>query len=214
MLRARLAVSMFETGQSEEGELLLRDVLEDGRDVVREALPIARPIARLFLAVRLGRTGRVSEARDQLVELREIFSSPTLATVDGMAQSVMAWLDCLEHRYPQAVEGVRSALEAARSPLSFQMVAPEMAAVALLTAAWALAGAEAGRPEQVREAARLVGAYEALLPDGYLPVPRTSVRCGRTPVRRCWRRWTRADFEAACAEGAGLYSLEEAVALV
>ncbi|MFD5115272.1 BTAD domain-containing putative transcriptional regulator [Streptomyces sp. NPDC058391] len=212
LLRARLAATMFETGSGEEGERILREVLEEGRDVPHEALPAIR----LILALWLGRTGRRDEARVQLRLLLEVFRTETLALFEGFVTGAFAWLDCADGRYAEALEAARTALESARSPLS-QMVAPEMAAVHLVTAAWALAGLggqagdDRGR-ERIRDAARLIGAYKALLPRGHFRtgMERDVLMNARETVVALLGD---AAFEAASTEGGGL-TLEQAAALV
>ncbi|MFJ9208736.1 AfsR/SARP family transcriptional regulator [Streptomyces sp. NPDC102264] len=208
LLRSRLAATMFETGQGEEGERILREVLAEGRDTWHEA----QPAARLFLALWLGRTGRGDEAREELNHLLDVFRSETLATFEGFVQGVFAWLDCADGRYATALEAARAAVEAALTPLSL-MVAPEMAAVHLVTVAWALGGlaAEAGDRERGRDAARLIGAYEALSPAGHHPAfSERSIRKGaRETVMGVLGE---AAFEEARAEGGGL-TLEEATTL-
>ncbi|RYJ20265.1 signal transduction response regulator [Streptomyces sp. L-9-10] len=208
LLRSRLAATMFETGQGEEGERILREVLAEGRDTWHEA----QPAARLFLALWLGRTGRGDEAREELNHLLDVFRSETLATFEGFVQGVFAWLDCADGRYATALEAARAAVEAALTPLSL-MVAPEMAAVHLVTVAWALGGlaAEAGDRERGRDAARLIGAYEALSPVGHHPAfSERSIRKGaRETVMGVLGE---AAFEEARAEGGGL-TLEEATTL-
>ncbi|MGW2508455.1 AfsR/SARP family transcriptional regulator [Streptomyces scopuliridis] len=208
LLRSRLAATMFETGQGEEGERVLREVLAEGRDKWHEA----QPAARLFLALWLGRTGRVDEARQQLNRLLDVFRSETLAIFEGFVHGVFAWLDCVDGRYATALEASRVALEAALSPLSL-MVAPEMAAVHLMTAAWALGGlaADTGDRERGRDAARLIGAYETLAPAGHHPTY-TERYIGKSARETVVGVLGDAAFERARAEGSGL-TMEEATAL-
>jgi predicted ATPase/DNA-binding SARP family transcriptional activator len=207
LLRSRLASALFETGRGEEGEGILREVLADGRDIVHEALPSAR----LFLAMWLGRTGRIDEAREQLGLLREVFRAESLAIFEGLVKGSLAWLDCLEGQYPAALLMAREALETAMSPLS-QMVAPEMAAVYLATAGWAIGGLAGDDPERTRDAARLLGAYEAQLPAGHF---RTSMERELLAEARAVvvAVLGEAAYEAARTEGSGL-TMEEATALV
>ncbi|MFJ2441987.1 AfsR/SARP family transcriptional regulator [Streptomyces sp. NPDC087658] len=243
VLRCRLAATMCETGQGEEGERILRELLEESGETSLEA----RPAARLVLALWLGRTGRRDEARLQLDLLLEVFRSETLAIFDGFVQGVRAWLDCEDGRYAEALGAARRAQELSLSALS-QMVAPEMTAFHLLNTAWALAGlaaenaksenaksenaksenaksenaksenkesekkeSENAKSERIRDAARLVGAYEARLPTAHF---RTAVE--QTIRTRTWELIGSLlgddAFAAGRAEGAGL-SLEEAAAL-
>ena len=62
VLTARLGSVLIDSGEAERGERLLRDVLEQGHGARNEAMPAAR----LFLAMWLGRTGRLAEARAQM----------------------------------------------------------------------------------------------------------------------------------------------------
>ncbi|MEV8389980.1 MULTISPECIES: BTAD domain-containing putative transcriptional regulator [unclassified Streptomyces] len=208
LLRSRLAATMFETGEGEEGERILREVLAEGRDTWHEA----QPAARLFLALWLGGTGRGDEAREELNRLLDVFRSETLAIFEGFVQGVFAWLDCADGHYATALGAARTAVEAALTPLSL-MVAPEMAAVHLVTVAWALGGlaTEAGDRERGRDAARLIGAYEALSPVGRHPAfsERYIAKGARETVVGLLGE---AAFERAHAEGGGL-TLEEATAL-
>ncbi|MFJ2647115.1 BTAD domain-containing putative transcriptional regulator [Streptomyces sp. NPDC087420] len=215
VLRARMASSMFETDRAAEGEAVLRAVLDDSHDVSHESL-IA---ARLFLALRLGRTGRREEARRHLGVISEAFRHETLAVFQGFIQGAYAWLDCEDGRYAEALEEIRSALRQSHSVLS-QMVAPHMAAGYLATAAWALAGLagdNAGdNKERAREAARLLGASEALTPAGHFrpPTERELLAASRRAVLAAMAALGDEDaFGTAYAEG-GHLSLEEAVARV
>ncbi|MEV0038562.1 BTAD domain-containing putative transcriptional regulator [Streptomyces sp. NPDC050804] len=212
LLRSRFAQAMVEMGRGEEGERILRDVLAQGRETAHEVIPFVR----LFLAMWLGRTGRVAEAREQLEPLRESFHHGTLDIFEGFVKGALASLDCAEGHWTRALEASREALEKSLSPLS-RMVAPEMAAVHMLTTAWALAGpvrpgADRRAYERARLAARLIGAYEGLLPPGHV---RASAE--RDLLTNARRAATAAlgdtAFAAAHAEGDGL-TMEEAVTLV
>ncbi|MFJ5223791.1 AfsR/SARP family transcriptional regulator [Streptomyces sp. NPDC088400] len=216
VLRARLAMTMFETGQGEQGERILREVLAKARDSGAEVALAGR----VFLAVWLGRTGRGDEAREQLDLLIERFNSKTLIIFEGLVRGIVAWLDCGDGRYADALEQCRVALEYALSPLS-RMVAPEMAPIHLVTAAWALAG-QAGQagagdatgdgPGRARDAARLIGAYDVLLPGGHFRahIEREVLAKAREAAKSVLGD---AAFEAAHAEGGDL-TMEEAAALV
>ena len=217
VLRARLAVTMFETGQGEHGERILREVLAKGWDSGAEVALAGR----VSLAVWLGRTGRRDQAREQLDLLLERFNSKTLIIFEGLVRGIVAWLDCGDGRYADALEQCRLALEYALSPMS-RMVAPEMAPIHLVTAAWALAGpagqadaddatGEAG-PGRARDAARLIGAYDVLLPDGHFQahIEREVLANAREAAVAVLGD---AAFEAAYTEGGDL-TMEEAAALV
>ncbi|MGW7365272.1 AfsR/SARP family transcriptional regulator [Streptomyces sp. NPDC054841] len=207
LLRSRLAGVLPELGRGEEGEAILRDVLAAAREggAGREFVPAAR----LYLTLELGRTGRITEGREQLELLAEEFRSSTLAVFEGFRLGCHAWLDCMDARYDDAVGRAAQALEHALTPLSL-MIAPHIPAIHLVTAAEALAGL--GR-EPAGDAARLLGAYEHLLPAGYVVVS-SQEREGRVRAERATRAvLTEAEFEARYAEGGDL-TLEEAAALV
>ncbi|MFE3737108.1 BTAD domain-containing putative transcriptional regulator [Streptomyces sp. NPDC059134] len=207
LLRTRLAGTMFETGAGEEGERILREVLLGESDGGHEVVVAAR----LFLALRLGRTGRRDEAREQMHVLLGMFRNESLDTFEGFVRGGLSWLDCQEGRFAEALTGVRGALGTALTPLSL-MIAPEMAAGHLLTAAWALSGLPAAEGRRGLDAARLIGAYEALLPTGYF---RNSLEREQFAAAEAATRAVLDGpaYEAARAEGAGL-SLKEAAALV
>ena len=236
LLRARLAVTMFETGQGEQGERIIREVLAEGWDSGADVAPAAQ----LFLAVWLGRTGRRDEAREQLDLLLERFNNKTLAIFEGLVRGIVAWLDCADGRYADALRECRLALESALSPLS-RMVAPEMVPIHLVTAAWALAGAagqagqanaddatgeagpgrtpDSGRPvgpgpvpDRARDAARLIGAYDGLLPGGHFRA-HTEREILANAREAAVAVLGDAAFEAAYADGGDL-TMEEAAALV
>ncbi|MGW2257659.1 AfsR/SARP family transcriptional regulator [Streptomyces sp. NPDC001780] len=141
LLRTRVAGTLFERGRGEEGERLIRELLEEGGDEAHQSLLVAR----LFLTVWLGCTGRVAEARQHMRTLLEVFRGETLALFVGMMKGHVAWLDCEEGQYATALAGVREALVQARAPLS-RLIAPELAVGQLMTAAWALGGLAADRP--------------------------------------------------------------------
>ncbi|MFJ8000763.1 AfsR/SARP family transcriptional regulator [Streptomyces sp. NPDC096310] len=207
LLRTRLAGTMFETGPGDEGERILREVLLGERDGGQEVMAAAR----LFLALRLGRTGRRDEAREQMKVLLGTFRNESLDTFEGFVRSGMAWLDCQEGRFAEALAGVRAALETALTPLSL-VIAPDMGAGHLLTAAWALSGLPAAEGRRGRDAARLIGAYEALLPAGHFrnTLEREQFAAAEAATRAVLDG---PAYDAARAEGAGL-SLKEAAALV
>ncbi|MEU6704855.1 AfsR/SARP family transcriptional regulator [Streptomyces wuyuanensis] len=206
ILRARLAGVLDELDRGEEAEEILRDVLAGADD---GATVEVVPAARLILALSLGRRGRVREAREQFDLLAREFAAPALALFDGLRLGGVAWLDCLEGRYEDALDHVRRALERALTPLS-AMVAPHMPAIQLLTAAEALAGLG---PEPAQDAARLLGAYEHVKPAGHVAVSALE-RENRDRTERVVRALLGdAAFAARRAEGRVL-TLEEATALV
>ncbi|MET9123565.1 BTAD domain-containing putative transcriptional regulator [Streptomyces sp. NPDC004528] len=205
VLSTRLGGVLIESGETERGERMLRDVLARGEGSLNEAMPASR----LFLAMWLGRSGRVPEAREQMRLLRADFEAVTFVVFDGFVLGVEAWLDALEGRYEASLAKVGKALERAGDPLS-QVIAPHMVSAHLTTAAVALTGVDGGR--RVRDAAVLLGAADWLLPPGHFAGPmegEVRVRA-ETGVRALLDD---AAYEAAYAEGGGL-SLEEAAALV
>ncbi|MEV6741955.1 BTAD domain-containing putative transcriptional regulator [Streptomyces sp. NPDC051104] len=205
VLGARLGSVLLDAGDAERGERLLREVLEDHRGVAHDALPAAR----LFLAMWLGRTDRVAEAREQLRAVREEFQAITFPVFEGLVIGIDAWLDTVEERYEEALVKVRTGLARAGDRMSL-MIAPHMASVHLVTAAIALAGVDGGR--RAGDAARCVAAADGLLPPGHVRAP------AELEARARAEAGTRAAlgdpaYEAAYAEGACL-TLEEAAALV
>ncbi|MEU4260938.1 BTAD domain-containing putative transcriptional regulator [Streptomyces argenteolus] len=205
LLRAKYASALCETGRGEEGESLLREVLAGGRQIGHEAMPAAR----LYLAMWLGRTGRTAEAREQLGALRGEFGSETVALFEGFVLGLLAWLDNVDGRYAEGLGQAFRALERSQEPMS-QMVAPHMPALHLVVVAWSLGGL--GGERRGRDAARLLGLHEALLPDGH--VPNVTERQNRTRAEEFARAGLADDaaFDAAYAEGGGL-TLDEATAL-
>ncbi|MFC8538857.1 BTAD domain-containing putative transcriptional regulator [Streptomyces sp. NPDC057249] len=205
VLRIRHASVLTELGRGEEGEAVMREVLADERQTGHEA----RPAARLFLAMWLGRCGRTAEAREQFDRLREEFASETMAVFEGFVLGGLAWLDNQDGAYDRALEKSRRSLKGVRDPLT-QMVAPQMAVINLVILAWALGGL--GGEERAVIAARLLGAGWAHLPEGHFmnAMERENLARAEALVRG---RLGDAAYESAYAEGGGL-SLEEAAALV
>ncbi|MFI2738687.1 BTAD domain-containing putative transcriptional regulator [Streptomyces sp. NPDC018711] len=210
LLRARYADMLIETGRGEEAERILRQVVEGDHGRGHEPMLAGR----IFLGLLLGRTGRTAEAREQLERLLEefradsLFGSETFSIFEGFALGSLAWVYNLEERYGTAFELSRRAYERSLGGLSL-MVAPQMPAIHLLTAAWALAGF--GGPLG-RTAAVLLGGYEGLLPPGHLAPPMERENLARA-TELCRSALADGEFEAAYAEGGGL-SKEEAAALL
>ncbi|MGW1405192.1 BTAD domain-containing putative transcriptional regulator [Streptomyces sp. NPDC002403] len=201
VLRTRYAAVLTEMDRGAEGEAILREVIAGRHDT--------RSIARLHLAMWLGRTGRTGEAREQLAVLRGEFHSETVAIFEGVVLGAMAWLDNQDGLYAQALPGGLVALERSHDRLS-QLVAPQMSVISLVSVARSLAGI--GGERRATTAARLLGAGRELLPRGHVP----------TSMER--DDWARAEelavavlgrdaYRSAYTEGGGL-SLEEATALV
>ncbi|MER7761957.1 BTAD domain-containing putative transcriptional regulator [Streptomyces sp. NPDC097619] len=207
VLRVRLAGVLGELTPADqtEAEEILREVVASFHTFTNEATPAAR----MFLAMRMARTGRTEEGRAQLTALREEFSFGAYGVFDGFLLGTEALLDNIDGAHEDALKALRQALAVVGDPLT-QMVAPHMGAVYLMTAAGALAGL--GGPDRARTAARLLGAYAALLPEGHQPP--TIEREARDRAEELARAALgAAAFEAGYAEGGGL-SLEEATALV
>ncbi|WP_329211709.1 winged helix-turn-helix domain-containing protein [Streptomyces sp. NBC_00683] len=204
LLRARYASALLEIGRGEEGESILREVLAKGRQAGHEAMPAAR----LYLALWLGRTGRTTEAREQLAALRKEFGSETVAIFEGFVLGMQAWLDNLDGDYARALNRACRALERSQGSMS-QMVAPQMSSLHLVAVAWALGGL--GGERRCRDAARLLGLHAVLLPAGH--VPTVTERSNRDAAEEVVRAGLADDaaFETAYAEGGGL-ALEEATA--
>ncbi|MEU9777050.1 BTAD domain-containing putative transcriptional regulator [Streptomyces sp. NPDC047968] len=203
LLRTRLAAVLVETGVYGEAEAILRAVVEaEGES--NEALPAARLVISMLYA----RTGRTPEARTQLGLLAAEMSGDTLVLFHGMVVGYLAWLDVLDGRFAEALEGARAALDPALDRLSL-MVAPQLPALHVLTAACALL--RLGGPDRTSAGARLVGARPGLLPPGHVP---TAVEREQLEyAERAGRAALGDRFEALRAEG-GRLAPEEAAALV
>ncbi|MFI6347092.1 AfsR/SARP family transcriptional regulator [Streptomyces sp. NPDC050560] len=205
VLTLRLGNVLAEAGETAEGERLLRATIEDDRGSAHEAMAAGR----LFLALLLGRTGRVAEAREQVQLLREGFNSSVFLVFEGFLDSCEGWLLLMEGDYEGGLAQVRATLTRPLDPLA-RMVAPQMPSLLLLIAA--LGVAEADGSARAADAARLLGAAHALLPDRFVPgaMERTVVERARTAAVAALGDDA---FDAAYAEGGGL-SLPEAAALV
>ncbi|CAM5670928.1 hypothetical protein SSPIM334S_08548 [Streptomyces spiroverticillatus] len=213
LLRVRLAGALIELDEGDEGEDILRAVLADTESQRVEV----RPAAHLYLGVRLGRTGRLAEAREQLALLRNNFDNGNLMIFDGFSLGLLAWVANQEESYEEAIGLVGYALERSHSQLSL-MVAPQMPAVHLMTAAGTLAGLATMESDPDRraslavDAGRLLGAYEKHLPDGHFVNGQES-HARDTAVRLTRTLLDDDAYARAYAEGGGL-PLEEATALV
>ncbi|MCJ0867967.1 BTAD domain-containing putative transcriptional regulator [Streptomyces sp. AP-93] len=206
VLQVRMAGTLAEDGLLEEAEEILTGLLAGA---IHQFGNEAVPAAQMFLACIYGRTGRLSEARAQLQSLREEFAVGAFAMFDGFLLGLLAWIDNEEGRYEDAVARLRQAMEAVRDPLSM-MLAPHLPAAYLITGARSLA--QLGGQVRAYDAARLIGAYHALLPPAHFPV--TLERADAELAERLARAALGdAAYEAAYAEGGGL-TLEEATALV
>ncbi|WP_369367294.1 BTAD domain-containing putative transcriptional regulator [Streptomyces sp. CG4] len=205
VLRARLGSVLMESGDAERGERLLRDVIAAQDSSLNEAMPFAR----LFLACWLGLTSRTAEAREQLRVLREEFTIAHFAVFDSMILSQEAWLDALDGRPEDALDLVARALDLARDPL-VKGIAPHMDSVCLGVAAMGLARLDGG--SRAGDAARCLGASDALLPSGHISSGMER-RCHEMIEARIRQALDEPAYRAAYAEGGGL-SLAEATALL
>ncbi|MET9529222.1 BTAD domain-containing putative transcriptional regulator [Streptomyces sp. NPDC006649] len=207
VLRARYAGVLLEAGRGDEGEAILREILEEekGPDIGHEVWPMAR----ILLATWLGRSGRLPEARAELTPLQEKFELGPLAIFQGILLGLVAWLDNEEGLYAEARAKARQALLRTQDPLSL-MVAPQMPATHLVTYAWALAGP--GVPADARDAVRLLAASDGQLPPGHFnaATERTNREKAESAARAVLGD---ADYDRAYAEGGSL-TPEEATALV
>ncbi|MFD9091964.1 BTAD domain-containing putative transcriptional regulator [Streptomyces collinus] len=205
VLGIRLGAVLLETGEPEQGERLLREIIARTDGTNSEALPMAR----LFLSAQLCLAGQVEEAREQLRLLREGFGIAHFVVFDALILGQEAWVDIADGRAEDALDKIRQALARARDPLSLA-IAPQLQPLYLTIASAALAETDGGG--RAADAARLLGTAHALLPPGHVT----------TRVERATRDHAegavlavldRAAFDAAYAEGGGL-SLAEATALV
>ncbi|MFG3657116.1 BTAD domain-containing putative transcriptional regulator [Streptomyces sp. NPDC047706] len=205
ILTARLGSALLEAGRAERGERLLREVLAATEGGHNEAMPFAR----LVLAGWLGITGRTAEAREQLRLVREEFVIAHFVVFDAFILGQEAWVDAAEGHYEAAREKIRRGLAQADDPLSKAM-APQLFSGYLVIAALALAHCDGGRA--ARDAARCLGAADALLPAGHVSssLERRSRECATAAVRAALPA---AEYAAAYAEGGGLTG-KEAAALV
>ncbi|MGW3492884.1 AfsR/SARP family transcriptional regulator [Streptomyces sp. NPDC001020] len=205
VLVARLGNVLLDTGESERGERLLRQVIDEGHGSFSDAMPFARTV----LAMWLSRTDRVAEAREQVRLLRRDFAAVGFVVFEGLVLGVEAWLETVDGRYPQALAKVRAALARSEDRMT-QMIAPQMPSVHLTCAVIALCGAK--DRSRARDAARCLATADRLLPPGHVQPP--AEREARVKAEAAARDVLGdAAYEAAYAEGDGL-SLEEAVALV
>ncbi|MGW3663786.1 AfsR/SARP family transcriptional regulator [Streptomyces sp. NPDC005141] len=205
VLNVRLGGMYIELGDPERGERMIREVLATGHGAHNEAMPAAH----LFLATWLGRSGRVAEGREQIRLLRQDFGAGSFVVFDGFMLGIEAWLDAIDGRSESALDKARLAMARSTDRLS-RMIAPHMPSAHLTTAAIALADLDGGR--RARDAARLLGAADALLPPGHFAGPmEAEVRAqAETGVRALLDDGV---YEAAYAEGGG-FSEEEAAALI
>lgn len=205
VLRARLGSVMIEAGEVERGERLLRAVIDEASGGNDQAMPFAR----LILAGRLGMSGRIAEAREQLRLLREQFKIAHFVVFDAFILGAEAWLDAADARYERSLATIKRALERAEEPLS-EAIAPHMRSAFLSTAAFALARVDGGC--RARDAARCLGASDGLLPARYVASTHER-KVYEGAAQRTRAVLGDAAYEAAYTEGGGLSS-REATALI
>ncbi|KUO23073.1 AfsR/SARP family transcriptional regulator [Streptomyces dysideae] len=205
VLSARLGSVLIEAGAGERGERLLREVIDRENGPAEQAMPFAR----LILAGRLGMTDRIPEAREQLRLLREQFKLAHFVIFDAYILGAEAWVDAVDGRYPESLATIRRALAHAEDPLS-EAIAPQMRSGYLTIAAFALARVDGGR--RARDAARFLGAADALLPPRHVASTQEREVYDRA-VRHTRAVLGDAAYEAAYAEGGG-FSSREAAALL
>jgi tetratricopeptide (TPR) repeat protein len=209
ILKTRLGSVLLETGDPDdeaEGDRLLREAVAE-----TEAVGDRPDFAKLQYALRLGRQGRVQEAREMLQPMATDSAGRGPQLFTGMVESLLAWLHVEEGAYRTGLEMLRGALPKLTDPMA-QLVAPTLLYGQFLTAAWALAGL--GR---AADAVRLVGAFDTAI--------RTRVHshdCANATERHLREQalaavraagLAEAEHERAYAEGGGL-SVEEAAALL
>lgn len=205
VLKARLGGVLIEGEDAERGEKILFEVLENAHGSTNEAMPAAR----LFLSTWLGRCGRFEEAREQIRLLREDFDAVNFVLFSSFVTGVEGWLAALEGRYEESLAKMREALERATDPLT-RTIAPHFVSVQLTGAAIAVAGVDGG--SRARDAARLLGAADAMLPRGHFSSPvEAETRSRAESAARAVL--DDAAYETAYAEG-GALSVEEATALL
>ncbi|WP_066935268.1 AfsR/SARP family transcriptional regulator [Streptomyces sp. NBRC 110611] len=209
LLRCRLGSVMIEDGQGEAGERMLREVLAEAAAEANSGRD-AEPFARLTLAMRLTLTGRRDEAREQLHAVRELFTPRAPDLFVGILEMSLLSLDLDDgHRDEGLVTRFRAAMALMQDALT-QMVAPDVPVIQLLTGARVLMAVR-GDSAAV-DAARLVGAYDALRAEGH--VPALIIREDRVRTEAAARALLGdADYARGYADGGGL-SLEEATTLI
>ncbi|WP_328687468.1 winged helix-turn-helix domain-containing protein [Streptomyces caniferus] len=208
LLRCRLGAALIEEGEAEAGERMLREVLAEavkgnsGRDT--------EPFARMTLAMWLMLDGRLQEAREELHTVREIFTPRAPDLFVGMLEASLVSLDLDEgHREEELLTRFRTAMGTLQDSLT-QMIAPDLPVVQLLTGARVLMAVRG--VTAAPDAARLVGAYDALRVTSHVP-PRI-IRDDRARTEASARALLGdAAYADAYAEGGGL-TLGEATALI
>ncbi|WP_030670965.1 AfsR/SARP family transcriptional regulator [Streptomyces cellulosae] len=200
VLGARLGGALLEAGETERGERILREVLEQPIGSGGQALPAAR----MFLAGRLAVTGRIPEAREQLRLVREDFKIVNFVVFDAFVTGSEAWVEAVDGHYEESLDKVRRAIRMADDPLA-EAIGPHMRPLYLGVAALGLAEVDGGR--RARDGARCVGAARALLPAGHVVTSLEREVYGRAERHLRGALGDEA-YEEAYAEGGGLSSAE------
>ncbi|MFF0225550.1 BTAD domain-containing putative transcriptional regulator [Streptomyces sp. NPDC004629] len=205
ILTARLGGVLLEAGEAERGERLLREVLARRDGVGNEAMPAAR----LFLAGWFAADGRVAEAREELRLVRKEFKVVHFIVFDTLLLGQEAWVYAADGRHEEALGKIRASLGQCSEPLA-QAIIPQLPSINLTVAAVSLARVDGG--SRAADAARCLGAADALLPAGHFPAGMERAVRGRAldGIRAVLDE---AAYEAAYTEGGGL-SLAEATALI
>ncbi|MFE3769966.1 BTAD domain-containing putative transcriptional regulator [Streptomyces sp. NPDC059122] len=208
VLRARLAAVMIEDGRPADGERMLTEVLAEAEE--RSSGRDAVWFARMTLAMLLAMNGRIREARRELLAIRDGLTVEGSDVFLGLLEASLVSLDVDEGQHgAELLPRVRRAVELVRDPLA-QLVAPDLPVVQLLTGARVLLAVRGAAG--ARDAARLIGAYDALRTSPHM-VP-LAVRTDRERTEAAARALLDAsDYAAAHDEGGGL-SLDEAAALL
>ncbi|MEU7468182.1 BTAD domain-containing putative transcriptional regulator [Streptomyces sp. NPDC044984] len=205
ILTARLGSALLEAGETERGERLLREVIDDTRGRHTEALPAAR----LFLTGWLCVTGRTAEAREHLRALREEFRIAHYVVFDAFILGAEGWLEVADGNDERALVIIREAIRKAGDPLSVAM-APYMPSAYVTTGAVALAGVDGGR--HARDAARCLGAADSWLPPEH-HAGQVEHEVRERAEARIRAVLGGAAYDTAYAEGAGLSPAEAAALL-
>ncbi|KIF79657.1 hypothetical protein QR77_01965, partial [Streptomyces sp. 150FB] len=214
LFRARLASVRLEaatddgdTAAEARAERALVEAAEEAAE--RPGQGVGR--ARLLLAQRYGRTGRIQAARAQLDVLEQDAVDAEHPLFGGLVAGAHAWLCCLEGEFGQALELSRAAV--GRLDALAYLVAPHLIVQQFLCGAWAKA--ELGTAE---DGARLLGAYarHVRLPGGLGPGGFPSAADAEIAGRATAAVRAALDgpgYERAYAEGGGL-TVKEAAALL
>ncbi|QHC29192.1 AfsR/SARP family transcriptional regulator [Streptomyces sp. HF10] len=205
VLGARLGSVLMESGELEEGERLLWEVVENQDAAHSEAMPVAR----LFLACWLGLEDRTPEAREQLQLLREEFRIANFVVFDALLLCQEAWVDAMDGLHEEALEKIRTTLGHTTDPLA-EAVIPQLPSTALTVGAMALARVDSGA--RAADAARALAAADRLLPAGHVAsgMERRARDMTEAQIREALDE---ESYARAYAEGGGL-SLVEATALM